>query len=120
MTIPVRVATNNVSVPMSVRNDVVTPVETEANRIIPVVVSTSNVVLPVVSGVSEVVLPVTCGMSVGSSDYPWYEGADTFTPSQQTQTIQIQNHVAPRNITINPIPQNYGLITWNGSTLTVS
>jgi hypothetical protein len=28
--------------------------------------------------------------------------------------------VVTRNIVINPIPSNYGLITWNGSTLTVS
>ena len=49
-----------------------------------------------------------------------YEGAYTITPSAETQTIPIMNKRATDNITIEPIPQNYGLITWNGVTLTVS
>lgn len=49
-----------------------------------------------------------------------YDGAYEFTPTQAMQTIEIENLKATQNITINPIPSNYGLITWNGSTLTVS
>lgn len=49
-----------------------------------------------------------------------YDGAYEWTPTQSTQTIGIADKKALNNITINPIPQNYGLITWNGSTLTVS
>ena len=54
------------------------------------------------------------------SEYPDYEGETTFTPSAETQTIPTARTVLLENITINPIPSNYGLITWNGSTLTVS
>jgi len=49
-----------------------------------------------------------------------YRGEYTFTPSSQTQTIEIAGKMARENITINPVPSNYGLITWNGSTITVS
>ena len=49
-----------------------------------------------------------------------YTGAYEFTPTQGTQVIEIANKKATADITINPIPSNYGLITWNGSTLTVS
>ena len=49
-----------------------------------------------------------------------YEGAYEWTPSASTQTIEIGGLRAIQDITINPIPSNYGLITWNGSTLTVS
>lgn len=49
-----------------------------------------------------------------------YDGAYEFTPSGSTQTIDIANKKALNNITINPIPSNYGLITWDGSTITVS
>ena len=49
-----------------------------------------------------------------------YAGAYEFTPSDETQTISISGRVAERDITINPIPQNYGLVTWNGAFLTVS
>lgn len=49
-----------------------------------------------------------------------YDGPTEFTPSGSTQTIAIENKKALTDITINPIPSNYGLITWNGSELTVS
>ena len=49
-----------------------------------------------------------------------YEGEYEFTPTQSTQTISIENKMAVQDITINPIPNNYGLITWNGSIITVS
>ena len=49
-----------------------------------------------------------------------YTGAYEFTPTQGTQVIEIANKKATADITINPIPSNYGLITWNGSVLTVS
>ena len=51
---------------------------------------------------------------------PTYSGSYEVTPTQQTQTIPINGLVATQDITVNPIPSNYGLITWNGSTLTVS
>lgn len=51
---------------------------------------------------------------------PFYSGEYEVTPSEQEQTIPIEGKVAKENITINPIPSNYGLITWDGTTLTVS
>lgn len=54
------------------------------------------------------------------SQYPDYEGETTFTPSVEMQTIPTAHTVLLSDITINPIPSNYGLITWNGATLTVS
>lgn len=50
----------------------------------------------------------------------FYRGDYEYTPTQNTQTVEINGLLATQNITINPIPSNYGLITWNGSTLTVS
>ena len=59
--------------------------------------------------------------SVGlASSYPAYTGATEFTPTLGTQTAAVGGKVSMSDITINPIPSNYGLITWNGSTLTVS
>ena len=54
------------------------------------------------------------------ADVPAYDGPYTFTPSLVAQTAQTAQKIAAHNIVINPIPSNYGLITWNGSTLTVS
>ena len=49
-----------------------------------------------------------------------YEGSYTVTPTSGTQTLPTNGKLLARDLTINPIPSNYGLITWNGSTLTVS
>ena len=49
-----------------------------------------------------------------------YEGEYEVTPSAETQTLPTEARVLGRDITIAPIPSNYGLITWNGSVLTVS
>jgi len=49
-----------------------------------------------------------------------YTGEYEFTPTQSTQTVEIKDKLATDNIVINPIPNYYGLITWNGSVLRVS
>ena len=49
-----------------------------------------------------------------------YGGPYEVTPSQQTQRLETRYKTATQDIVINPIPSNYGLITWNGSVLTVS
>ena len=53
-------------------------------------------------------------------DVQTYTGAYDVTPSAETQTLDTAGMRMSRAVTINPIPQNYGLITWNGSFLTVS
>ena len=49
-----------------------------------------------------------------------YSGSYEFTPSGEAQTIASTSRVFDRDITIKPIPSNYGLITWDGSVITVS
>lgn len=49
-----------------------------------------------------------------------YPGPTTVTPSAQAQTLETAGFYMREDITIEPIPSNYGLITWDGSTLTVS
>lgn len=59
-------------------------------------------------------------LSLGSGTAPPYEGPTEFTPTQGTQVVEAAGFQFSQNITINPIPSNYGLITWDGSVLTVS
>lgn len=56
----------------------------------------------------------------GGGGLPVYTGETTVTPTQETQVLETANHSMLENITVNPIPENYGLITWDGSVLTVS
>jgi hypothetical protein len=49
-----------------------------------------------------------------------YSGPTVVTPTEETQTLSTAGLALAQNITVNPIPSNYGLITWDGSVLTVS
>ena len=59
----------------------------------------------------------TISKSGGAVNY--YDGAYEFTPGAEAQTIEIGGLTARENIIIDPIPSNYGLVEWNGITLTV-
>lgn len=49
-----------------------------------------------------------------------YGGPYEVTPSADTQVLATASCALDGDITVYPIPSNYGLITWNGSVLTVS
>lgn len=51
---------------------------------------------------------------------PDYEGGYEFTPTEEQQVVPTAGKILEENIVINPIPSNYGLITYNGFKLTVS
>lgn len=78
----------------------------------------------VIDGELSLVIPCDgeCGVitKVIGQDLPTYTGETVVTPSETEQVLATADKVVTRNIVINPIPSNYGLITWNGSTLTVS
>lgn len=59
-------------------------------------------------------------MPVVSTDAPTYEGPYEATPTSDTQVFATGRKLMVREFTVNPIPSNYGLVTWNGQTLTVS
>lgn len=45
----------------------------------------------------------------------------TVTPTQSEQTIRADaGYNGLSSVKVNPIPSNYGLVTWNGSVLTIS
>lgn len=78
--------------------------------------------IPTVSVELEEFKAIKVGLSdislrVGS--IPPYTGDYTITPSGETQVLQTAGKSTISNIVINPIPSNYGRITWNGYTLTV-
>ena len=51
---------------------------------------------------------------------PGYTGTYTVTPNRNTQRLSTAGKRLTEDVVVNPIPSNYGLITWNGSALTVS
>lgn len=49
-----------------------------------------------------------------------YDGPYEVTPTDQAQILSTADKVLEADIVIDPIPSNYGLITWNGTVINVS
>lgn len=73
-------------------------------------------------GVSESTeaLSMSLGVSVNTVAGEHYEGQTEFTPTAERQTISTAGLIMDGDIYVEPIPSNYGLITWNGSYIRVS
>lgn len=59
-------------------------------------------------------------LKVQYSEYPDYSGPTEVTPSSSAQTLATSGTVLHADVVVAPIPSNYGLITYNGSYITVS
>ena len=72
------------------------------------------------------ITPAVLNIRTGTPIAKEYIGADPYTgsysatPTLETQVFFTENLRMTENFIVNPIPSNYGLITWDGSTLTVS
>lgn len=53
----------------------------------------------------------------GTPEY--YSGPYEVTPTQDTQTLETADKAMKENVTVAPIPSNYGKISYDGATLTV-
>ena len=49
-----------------------------------------------------------------------YTGDYEVTPGPSPVTLSTRHKFMSENVIINPIPSNYGLVTWDGAVLTVS
>ena len=49
-----------------------------------------------------------------------YDGPYEATPSLDTQTFSMQSKLMTADFTVAPIPTNYGLVTYNGTTIHIS
>ena len=55
-----------------------------------------------------------------SDSTPLYIGSYEVTPAQYAQILRTKGKRMVDDVTVNPIPSNYGLISWDGSVMTVS
>lgn len=77
-------------------------------------------------GVTVEITPQDVNVSTGIPvvkeyvDYPAYDGPYEATPTRETQVFLTQNKRMTSDFTVNPIPSNYGLVTYNGAIITIS
>lgn len=87
--------------------------------IVPMTISADQVIFNMDVASSEQALTMSVGTSINYVRGRFQE--KEATPTQETQILlPDENFDALSKVTVNPIPSNYGLITWNGAYLTVS
>lgn len=82
-------------------------------------VSSPNCELAVTTD-TAVDLGISTAIEVLETPVPVWDGSTEFVPSDTAQVISVHGYRFTDDITIDPIPHNYGKITWNGSVITVS
>ena len=83
-------------------------------------VAEASVPVPLLVSSSNVAVSVGLATPIVASIVPEYDGDYDITPSSTAQVFQTEGKRVLHDFVIEPIPQNYGLITYNGSTITVS
>ena len=51
---------------------------------------------------------------------PYYDGPYEITPGEEAQTLRMEGKRAAQDVTVKPIPKNYGLVTRTGANLTIT
>lgn len=101
--VPMTVSDQAAGLPMSVQMDIAAECE-----LIPVTVSVED----------EIPIRSVCA-SYQMSDLEEYTGPHTVVPSDQRQVLKTAGKRMTANIIVEPVPNTYGRILWNGSTLTI-
>ena len=65
-------------------------------------------------------LNATFGETIEVHVADYYEGPYRATPTNADITVPVEGKTMLEDFVVEAIPSNYGLITWNGSTITVS
>ena len=87
---------------------------------VPMQVSAASVSVPVSVTDDGVNIAVSIGAAYTMVEGDPYSGPYTVTPGRNAQVLETRGKIMTENVTVEPIPQNYGLVTWNGSILTIS
>ena len=80
---------------------------------------TQTVPLSVVGG-GAISLEMEQVRTIYRDERPAYDGPYSVTPSAEEQVLETNGKRMTANVVVGAIPSNYGLVTWNGSVLTVS
>lgn len=89
--------------------------------IVPLSVTESNVILPLNISSNTELIPMELETKIVIEERKeYYEGSYDIIPTGEVQTLSTAELSMHENLVIEPIPQNYGLITWDGYHLIVS
>lgn len=59
-------------------------------------------------------------MQVVTQIHPSYSGEYEFTPNDNTQIVATAGQILEQDIVINPVPNTYGHVAWDGRFISIS
>ena len=62
---------------------------------------------------------LTVSLSIPEFASVYYDGSYEIDPTDDVQTLQTQGLVMRQNLKINPVPDSYGHIAWNGTRILI-
>lgn len=74
----------------------------------------------VIGSINDKKVVLSGDIKTGAKHIPNYDGPYTVIPGDEVIILTTKDMKCLENITVNPVPSNYGKIGWNGSYLTVS
>ena len=83
-------------------------------------VAASTAAVPMTVSAQAASIAPVIGAEYRMVEVQQYDGPLTIIPSGSRQVLETAGMKLADNIVIDPVPQGYGRIEWNGSTLTVS
>lgn len=86
---------------------------------VPVRVSASVASVAVGVGATTATIPVGLGAAYTPAGGDPYTGEYEVTPNEETQILQTVYKIMTGNVTVNPIPSNYGRISVSHNIITV-
>lgn len=117
--IPMVVAADGAAIDIDITNGSNVPVTVAANNEQISAEVASDVVPISVNASADALIPCSVDAVVTILPQP-YIGEYEVTPSTEEQILHTIDKSMAHDVVVHKIPNNYGLITWNGVTLTVS
>lgn len=120
--VPMRVTVSGTELPAIVStSSVQLPADVSTSSVqLPADVSISNVQIHANVGTSNAEIPAEIGVAfVKGTGRPYTERYEA-TPTNEVQVFHTKGLTMNKNFIVNPIPSNYGFVTYNGSTITIT
>ena len=120
ITIPMVVTADGTAIDVSITNGSNVSVSVAAaNATIQAAVASNGGTVPISATSANALIPCSVNGVVTVLPQP-YTGEYEITPTNEEQILRTESMNMARDVVVHSIPNNYGLITWNGATLTVS
>ena len=89
-------------------------------QVVPLSISGGGTIALTVDSTSNVPLELEQVRTVYEDERPAYDGPYTVTPGAEAQTLATNGKRMTGDVVVGAIPNNYGLVEWNGSYIRIS